>query len=511
LDSRRRRRTLEEAKDDLFDVVIIGGGITGAGALLDGSSRGLNCMLFEMQDFAQGTSSRSTKLIHGGLRYLKQLQFGVVAKTGKERAILNKNAPYLIKKVNMMLPIYKKGSLKKWSTYLALYVYELLAKVDKSERFQYLTKSEVLKLQPSLKGQGLRGAFIYTEYQTDDARLVIEILKTAANQKAKSFNYTKVEKIEKVDGGYQIDVKDTLNDQIYIFHAKAVINAAGPWIDDVLKKSTSKSVPAKIVHSKGVHLVVNDSWNLQQPIYFENTDGRMIFAIPRLDKVYIGTTDTLYVDDILNPECTEDDLQYLIQAVNAFFEKSIDKTQVISNWSGIRPLIKGGSNNTQELSRKDEIYISDNGIVTIAGGKLTGFRLMAKSVIDICIKLHFKDTLVPCRTAEIKLAGAELNSIKNPEIEENLSFKYGINAQLIYNHNKNTQLRDELTYCIHNEMCMNLADFFVRRSSMSYFEPEIIRESLESCTKILVQELGWDIERVESEKERLQDQLSFSL
>ncbi|MCI5059240.1 MAG: glycerol-3-phosphate dehydrogenase/oxidase [Flavobacteriales bacterium] len=505
MDARTRAEELDKASNLIFDTLIIGGGITGAGILLDASSRGLKSILLEMQDFAEGTSSRSTKLVHGGLRYLKQLQLGVVRKTGKERAILNKNAPYLIKKVDMMLPIYKGGSLKKIPTKIALYVYDRLAGVAKQEKYRFITKDEALEKQPCLPSKDLSGCFLYTEYQTDDARLVIEILKTSRTYGANAFNYCEVTSISKENGLFIVKCYDHINNKEYLIKSKSLVNATGPWTDKTMKLNLNDGT-SRVVHSKGVHIVVDKNLlPLSTPVYFENTDSRMIFAIPRLDKVYIGTTDTLYNQDPKTPKIQDSDIDYLVNAINSFFRNHpITRNDILSSWAGVRPLIKGRSNNTQELSRKDEIFISTNGMITIAGGKLTGYRLMAKSVVDLLMK-GFPGLNAICVSESIQLIGT--NDSFNTT-QEDWYFKYGASAASIQSEFQGSDIEKELRYCIRNEMCTNLSDFFVRRSGMSYFQPERIEESLKYCIKIFKEELGWDETLTQTELIRLRKDIT---
>ena len=311
---------IQKAENELFDLIVIGGGITGAGVALDAATRGLKVALIEKDDFASGTSSKSTKLIHGGLRYLKQLQFGVVHKTGVERAILYKNARHLVRPEPMLLPVIKGGSLGKFSTRIALWIYETLAGVPINERFKMLSPEATLLAEPLLDETRLLGSAVYTEYRTDDARLTISVIKTAVQKGATCLNYTELESLvykdERVSG---VNVIDKVGNRRFSIKATAVINAAGPWVD-VVRNLDEKVSGKHLVLSKGVHVVVNyEKFPVKQSVYFDTPDKRMVFAIPRGKITYIGTTDTLHNAKPDEAKITKSDIDYLINACNALF------------------------------------------------------------------------------------------------------------------------------------------------------------------------------------------------
>jgi glycerol-3-phosphate dehydrogenase len=388
LSVQKREVILRHAEAKHWDVVVIGGGITGAGILLDARLRGLNVLLLEQNDFASGTSSKSTKLIHGGLRYLKQLDFALVREVGKERALLHKNAPHLVEPAPMVLPFYKNGSLGKTSAKLGLWLYEALAGVKPSERFKTYTASETKHLEPLLCAEELQGSAVYTEYQTNDARLTFSVLKTAVQEGAFAVNYVRVENIVFDHGPIDFIVAvDALSGEEYKIRTSCIVNATGPWVDEVRK--LSKYVSGKRLHlTKGIHIVVNHAdFPIKSPVYFDAPDRRMIFAITRKKYVYIGTTDTNYAGDISAPTLNQLDVNYLLDAWNSkFIGRTMKQSDILSGWAGLRPLIHQEGKKPSQLSRKDEIWDSGWGFFSIAGGKLTGYRVMAEKVCNLVMK-----------------------------------------------------------------------------------------------------------------------------
>lgn len=493
-----RAQQIENLKNQQFDILVIGGGITGAGIALDAATRGLKVALIEKRDFAEGTSSRSTKLIHGGLRYLKQLEFGIVRETGQERTILYKNAPHIVYPEKMLLPIISGGSLGKYSTSLGLYVYDYLAGVPRKERRFMLNKAKTLQEEPLLREEILLGGGMYIEYRSDDARLVIEVLKTAHQKGALSINYARAEELIYENGKVKgARVSDSRSGNTFEIKAKKIINAAGPWVDELRK--SDQSLKGKRLHlTKGVHIVVpKDRLPVKQAVYFDvPTDGRMVFAIPRQDIVYVGTTDTNYKESI--DECFADkaDVEYILNAANYIFPTTqLKMDDVISSWSGLRPLIHEDGKSPSDLSRKDEIFISESGLISMAGGKLTGFRKMAERAVDVALKQLMKDeglSYVSCTTDRIVLSGGDISGEKTIADFENklaksfphysekevksLARKYGSNAIEILNNGARYSdspyalVLAEIDYSIQYEMCQNVADFIVRRTGRLYFE-----------------------------------------
>jgi glycerol-3-phosphate dehydrogenase len=523
-----RHKELETAKSVEFDLVIIGGGITGAGIALDAASRGMSVALFEKQDFSAGTSSRSTKLIHGGLRYLKQGEFALVREVGLERAIVHKNATHLVIPEKMIIPLIEGGTFGKWATSFGLWVYDKLANVKDEDKRQMLTKEETLRKEPLLKDDIVLGSGYYAEYRTDDARLTIEIMKSAHSFGALCFNYAECTGFtyqdKKVNG---ITIHDHLQGISCNIKAKTIINAAGPWVDEV--RSKDNLLKGKRLHlTKGIHLVIpHEKFPVTQSIYFDVPDGRMIFAIPRAEVTYIGTTDTDYHAQKEEPNVTLQDVEYLLNAVKPLFPSiKLQKEDIISSWSGLRPLIHEEGKSASELSRKDEIFISDSGLISIAGGKLTGYRKMAQKAVDKASQhlterhhLAFKK----CMTEKINLSGNifknsdEVNSYieklssdfsLSPQESTRLVHTYGANASSILTDAKaidkewaNALIHAEVSHCITQEYCVHLVDFFRFRTGMLYFYPQHIEKLLAPALKAFHSITGCNDDTLSTEKQ----------
>ncbi|MCL4154667.1 UNVERIFIED_CONTAM: hypothetical protein GTU68_039324, partial [Idotea baltica] len=337
-----RKDSLHASSDKVYDLIVIGGGVTGCGIALDAASRGLKTLLVEKSDYASGTSSKSTKLIHGGLRYLKQLEFGLVRETGIERAVVHELAPHLVHPEKMFLPIVEGGTFGKVSASLAISVYDFLAKVDAVDQKETLSKKDSIQVEPLVKSDFLTGGILYSEYRTDDARLTIELMKKAVSLSCDCFNYLEMQKgiyneAGKIEG---IECLDKIGNSVFQFKAKNIVSAAGPWVDGIRKEDGSFE-GSKLHLTKGVHVVFDrKKLDLNQSVYFDDFNGRMIFAIPRGKVTYVGTTDTTYSQDLDRVVAEKGDVDYLLSAINHYFDIPTLKVEdVQSTWAGLRPLI----------------------------------------------------------------------------------------------------------------------------------------------------------------------------
>ncbi|MED1419509.1 glycerol-3-phosphate dehydrogenase/oxidase [Bacillus smithii] len=540
--SENRDEVIEKMKTDTFDLLVIGGGITGCGIALDAAARGMKTALVEMQDFAAGTSSRSTKLVHGGLRYLKQLEVKMVAEVGKERAIVYENGPHVTTPEWMLLPFHKGGTFGAFTTSIGLRVYDFLAGVKKSERRTMLSAEETLRKEPLIKKEGLKGGGYYVEYRTDDARLTIEVAKKAVEHGACLLNYVKAEQFlysgKKMIGAR---VKDCLTGESFEIRAKKVVNAAGPWVDEVRKKDHSMN-GKHLRLTKGVHIVIDQSvFPLRQAVYFDTPDGRMVFAIPRAGKTYVGTTDTFYDGDARYPKPLKKDWEYLLNAIHFMFpDVQVSEKDIESSWAGVRPLIYEEGKDPSEISRKDEVWEGDSGLITIAGGKLTGYRKMAETVVDLVAKeLASEDgkTFKPCQTRYLPISGGDVGGSDNwpifvtqmtkkatqyglkEEEGRRLAQLYGSNAEILYKIASEYQkapgekllpaaIYAQLLYAIRYEMAVKPVDFFIRRTGSVFFDIKWAKKWKEPIVATMAEIFQWDEETKESYMEELEKEIT---
>ncbi|EAK8931435.1 glycerol-3-phosphate dehydrogenase/oxidase [Listeria monocytogenes] len=516
-------RNLQEKK---FDLVIVGGGITGAGIALDATSRGMSVALVEMGDFASGTSSRSTKLVHGGLRYLQQFEIKEVADLGKERAIVYENGPHVTTPEWMMLPFHKGGNMGKTTASFGIRLYDYLAGVKKNERRKILSAKETLAKNPFVKKDGLKGSGYYVEYRTDDARLTIEVMKKAVELGANAINYTKAEHFLYDDNKQVVGVTvtDRLSGKAYDIKGHRVINAAGPWVDKVRKLDYATN-NKHLRLTKGIHLVIDkQKFPMEQAVYFDTPDGRMVFAIPRDKKVYVGTTDTVYDEAVINPKALESDHNYVIKAINYMFpDVHITEKDIESSWAGVRPLIYEEGKDPSEISRKDEVWFSESGLITMAGGKLTGYRKMAEKLLDDVSKSLAKETgkkYKPVQTKHLPISGGDIGGSEQLEaflskkakegnnrfgwtLEEGreMAKRFGSNIDQLFTYaqehkeqNETTlpnSLYAELRYSIQHEAVTTPIDFLLRRTGYLLFDMPYLLEWKDAVVDEMAKQFHW--------------------
>lgn len=504
----KRSDAIKQLRETTFDVLVVGGGITGAGIALDAASRGLSVGLIEKGDYASGTSSKSTKLIHGGLRYLKQLDVALVREVGQERANVHRLAPHLVQPEKMLIPIIKDGQMGKMTTNVALWVYDFVAGVGGDDKRRMLNREETLAAEPMLRNDWVEGGAVYAEYRTDDARLTIENVKTACALGAVTANYVMADELlyegEKTIGA---KARDVLTNETFDIKASVVVSAAGPWVDLIRKKD--KSLTAKrIFHAKGVHLVVpHERFPVKQSIYFDLPDGRMCFAIPRDRSTYFGTTDTPFKNDPDHVGITTEDVEYLLVGVNNMFEGlNLKASEIESSWAGLRPLIFEEGKSASEMSRKDEIFESDSGLLSIAGGKLTGYRKMSERIMDKVVDRLGRGGETKTKTLALGGNGFEnfqavieyrseigdiLNEKDLPQDRAGyLVHLYGKQAETILRMappEGSAELRlaiAELLFAIENEQVMTLEDWAIRRTGRMYFDKTVLDQLLPQLSQV---------------------------
>ncbi|MBI1816277.1 MAG: glycerol-3-phosphate dehydrogenase/oxidase [Deltaproteobacteria bacterium] len=516
-----RVRNLDTLSRETFDLLVIGGGITGAGIARDAALRGLSVALVERRDFACGTSSRSSKLIHGGVRYLAQGDVGLVLEAASERRSVRRIAPHLARPMHMLVPIYSRGGYAKLS--VGLLAYDRLAKVAKDERYRMLDRAAALAHEPALRADNLYGAGLYYEYVTDDARLVIATIKSAAALGAVVANYVEVTGF--VTEGDRITAA-TLCDQqagaTLTARARVIVNAAGPWVDDV-RLLYGHGEQRRLRPSKGIHVVVPHArLPVSRIVVMQTPDKRSIFCVPRGDTVYLGTTDTDYRGRLDDPEITRDDVSYLLDAANATFGiEPLTFDDVVGAWAGLRPLLHEAGKKPAELSRKDEIMVNAGGMISIAGGKLTTFRKMAER-IGALVETRLREqgrplptkrgdsdsaTLCGGDTGDDVAAYAERLSARwsavPADIVGRLVALYGSEAERVLEMMDSEPVlaarcapasavtRAEVTYALRAEMVLELDDFLERRSRVMLYGLDNGLSAAPSVARIIGAAHGW--------------------
>lgn len=486
-----REESIKKMQQEKLDLLIIGGGITGAGVALQAAASGIKTGLIEMQDFAEGTSSRSTKLVHGGIRYLKTFDVEVVADTVSERAVVQSIAPHIPKPDPMLLPIYDDEgatTFNLFSVKVAMDLYDKLANVTGTKYENYtLTPEEVLKREPFLKKEGLKGAGVYLDFRNNDSRLVIDNIKKAAEDGA--YLVSKMKAIGFLYEGDQIvgvKARDLLTDEVVEIKAKLVINTSGPWVDKIRNLNFKRAVLPKMRPTKGIHLVVDaKKLPVPQPTYFDTgkQDGRMVFAIPRENKTYFGTTDTDYQGDYTDPKVTQEDVDYLLEVINHRYpEANITLEDVEASWAGLRPLLignagsdyNGGDNGSisdksfnkvidtvteykenkasrlevedvlnhlensrdekapSTVSRGSSLEREPDGLITLSGGKITDYRKMAEGALKLIrqlLKEEYKMIVKEIDSKHYPVSGGDFDPTKLEETVEELT-KIGIESGL---------------------------------------------------------------------------------
>ena len=530
---RSRAKNLRALAGGRFDLIVIGGGITGAGVARDAALRGLSVALLERRDFASGTSSRSSKLIHGGLRYLQQGDVGLVREAATERYAVRKLAPHLARPVQMLFPIYSRASYAKMSA--GLWTYDRLASVPDGERHRMLGRDEALGLEPRLKAEHLYAAGVYYEYLTDDARLVVEVAKAAAALGAVLANYCAVEQFlfdgQRADG---VVARDHWSGDTFEVRGSAIVNAAGPWVDVVRLLSEPDDKP-RLRLTKGVHLGVrSERIGLSRIVVMNARDKRGVFAIPRGGVTYLGTTDTFYDKPEDYPHVTLEDVLYLLDAANRTFavEPELTPDDLVNAWAGLRPLLAQDGKKPSELSRKDEVMVAGNGLISVAGGKLTTFRRMAERVVDLaCERLQQQGVTLPARRGAsdvVPLGSAETGDDVDAfaatlaarwprvgaDVVERLVSLFGshaermvdaIGADPVLGERFDAALpvtRAEVEYAVREEMALTLEDVLERRSRLLLWDPASGLTVADGVARTMAGLLGWDAARTQDELAR---------
>jgi glycerol-3-phosphate dehydrogenase len=529
LSSQTRAANLETLAGEEFDLLVIGGGITGAGIARDAMLRGWRVALVERRDFSVGTSSRSSKLIHGGLRYLAQGDVGLVLEAANERRVLRRLVPHLARPTRMVVPVSSRSAYAKISA--ALWTFDRMARVVKDERNHMLDREETLALEPALRADGLYGAGVYFENLTNDARLVLETLKATAARGAVLANYTAVTQLC-TEGGRVVGVlaKDMLTDAEFRVRGKVVVNAAGPWVDEI-RLLQGAGERRRLHLTKGIHVIMPRArLPVSNIVVMPAADRRSVFVVPHGDMVYLGTTDTNYRGRYDDPWITADDVVYLLDAASAAFAiEPLTVDDVTGAWAGLRPLLHQEGKQPAEISRKDEIMVGPTGLVSIAGGKLTTYRKMAERVVDMVAErlIELGETLPP-RVGDSEhepLGGGETGQdIEQytracqerspqlaPDVCERLVTLYGSNSEVLIGlMTDEPRLTErcapevavtwaEIAYAVHYEMAQTLEDFMERRAGLFLWDRHNGLGVASDIAREMGEALGWSAMRMQAE------------
>jgi glycerol-3-phosphate dehydrogenase len=502
LDTRDRVALFAMLEDQVFDVAVIGGGVTGAGVARDAALRGLSVALVEAQDFASGTSSRSTKLIHGGLRYLAEGDLALVREAATERKAVHAIAPHLAVETPVVIGAYGPGEIAKLRA--GLWIYERLGGVPKVSAHKQWSKADLAAREPALRSDDLAGAVVYPEFMTNDARLTLANTLDASAHGAVIANYARAERFV-IEGGRAVgvevrDLSQAGDSRRARLSARVIVNAAGPWVDQVRALEAAEAAP-RLALSRGVHLVVPHARApVRAILILPAGGGRTIFVIPKGGATYIGTTDTFHGAPEIWPPVTAEDVDYLLLAANARLQiEPLTRGDVVATWSGVRPLVSQPGKGSTEISRRDEVWTGPAGVITVAGGKLTAYRRMAERVTDRVVTTLARKA-APCRTAREPLPGGEtapttvLANLSRAGVAEaearRLVGLYGATAADLTG-----GVASEAAHAALREGALTLEDYWIRRSGRAWFDPDGGVAALEPAAAAMAPLLGWTPER----------------
>ena len=494
VDLRRRDDLFARLEGQTFDLLVIGGGVTGAGVARDAAQRGLSVALVEAGDFASGASSRSSKMIHGGLRYMAQGDLGLVGEAATERKAVEHIAPHLTRQTPFVIPAKNAAVIAKLRA--GMWAFEKLGSVPKDRRHEVWSRADLEAREPALRRDDLFGAVVYPEYLTDDARLTLANVRSAVADGAEAMNYAPVIEVIVEDGrATGVVVGDGLKDRSARarVRARVIINAAGPWVD-ALRGLEAATAPTRLSLTKGVHLVTPRSrLPVSRTVIYPAADRRSVFAVPKGDVTYIGTTDTFHPKAEHWPEITGDDVRYLLDATNARFDiPPLRPQDLVSAWSGLRPLVAQEGKSASEISRKDEVWTGPGGILSIAGGKLTAYRRMAERIVDMAEEALGR-TPTPSRTADTPLQGGDVDvaaarAACGPD-GDRLVGLYGADAPDMAAAGGGPAV--EARHAVLCEGAVTLEDYWVRRSARAWFDADGGVAALAPAAEAMAPLLGW--------------------
>ncbi len=466
-----------------WDIVVIGGGATGAGCSLDAASRGYSVLLLEQHDFGKGTSSRSTKLIHGGVRYLRQGNISLVREALHERGLLLKNAPSVVHTQEFVIPCYSMW--QKFFYGLGMKIYNLLARNDNIGRSKVLNRGEVVDRLPNIEANGLAGGVLYYDGQFDDTRLLIDILRTADTHGAVVLNYARVAGLEKTfDGKIEsVEFVDEESGVTYSVRTRSVINATGAFCDAVSVMSDADAKPV-VTYSQGIHLVFDRKFMPRDTALMipKTSDGRVLFCIPWNEHLLVGTTDTPVVSAVLEPKALETEINFVLESASEYLAQKPTRDDILSVFAGIRPLLKKGAvKNTSALSRGHDLFVDSSGLITITGGKWTTYRRMAEDAVNKAVDIGGLEKH-ECVSAELSIFPGSIGSEPGERLHPDLPY---------------TQA--DVVNAVRNEMARTLEDVLARRTRALFLNARAAIEIAPAVAEIMADKLKKDESWVENQ------------
>jgi glycerol-3-phosphate dehydrogenase len=482
-----------------WDIIVIGGGATGLGIALDATARGYEVLLVEQSDFAKGTSSRSTKLVHGGVRYLAQGDVRLVREASIERGLLHRNAPHLVKDQTFIVPVYTLWDRLKYT--IGLKLYDRIAGKLRLGPSLFISRKKVIDKLPGIEPKGLKGGVLYHDGQFDDSRLAINLVQSIWENGGEAINYAKVIALLKNENGYVngVKIEDTETKNNYTLHAKAVVNATGVFVDDILQMDKPGSVKSICV-SQGVHIVLDKSFYPSSDALMipKTSDGRVLFAVPWHDKVVVGTTDTPVDEASLEPQALEKEIAFILETAGAYLVKKPRRSDVLSTFAGLRPLAapQNGEQKTKEISRSHKIIVSPSHLFTILGGKWTTYRKMGEDMVNR-IEKELKWSHREPATASLPIHGYANNTDwKDP------FYFYGSDAPLLRGRmNGDAQQwlsetlkihKTQVIWAVENEMARTVEDVLSRRTRALLLDAKESRRIAPQVAAIMATALGKD-------------------
>lgn len=512
---RTRKSNIKKIKNNRFDLVVIGGGITGAGVARDAAMRGLKVALVEARDFAIGTSSRSSKLVHGGIRYLENFEFHLVFEALSERSKLFEIAPTLVHPLRFMIPIFESSRVGLFKMGLGMMLYDMLSLFQTPEMHEKLSAQKTLQRMPIVRANDLVGSCVYSDAYMDDDRLVHETLRAAHEHNAICANYVRVEKsvLSAENKVKSLDLVDQLNGENFSVSCDHVVSTVGPWTD-LVGPTLVNDWKLLLRPTKGIHLTFAKSrLNLTSAVVMAAQESnRIVFAIPRHEMIIIGTTDTDYRGNPADVKATADDVQYLLKITNDYFPGAhLTEKDIVSSYVGVRPLVQDNSGSEGKTSREHVIIDDERGFTFVAGGKYTTYRLMSEQIVDEVLKhwsIEKRMSVQHCQTTQplnqyiATEALAEAQVRAKTDLEKKLVFRHGAEAfEILKKYGEGDYWELEALQAIENTMCFNLTDFCVRRVPLMLATTDHGLSLLNQIANVFQKQLGWTEQEKENQKE----------